>query len=150
MNLIIFNICERKVPFRKRYDESQQNFMIFFIILLCPLADRSEKGRIAYCFMRSCLREARWPGMKDQVPSGTGDQSPWRYHQQPLKWEAPCESWERMSPFIIVPISSIQGKCQIPERNQRIISNLFSGPPRKTESGQKEINSGLWHVYISV
>ena len=41
-------------------------------ILYCPLADRSETGRIAYCFMHTCIRKVIWLSMKDRVPSGRG------------------------------------------------------------------------------
>ena len=45
-------------------------------ILYCPLADSSESGRIAYCFMRACIRKVRWLSMKDRVPSGRREFKP--------------------------------------------------------------------------
>ena len=45
-------------------------------ILICPLADRNERGRIAYCFIRACIRKVRWLSMKDKVPSGRREFKP--------------------------------------------------------------------------
>ena len=45
-------------------------------ILICPLADKNERGRIAYCFMRACIRTVRWLSMKDKVPSGRREFKP--------------------------------------------------------------------------
>jgi hypothetical protein len=56
--------------------KASENLMILQKILLCPLADRSETGRIAYCFMRACIRKVRWPSMKDRVPSDRGESKP--------------------------------------------------------------------------
>ena len=72
----LFNTCERELPFRERVDESERNFIISPNILHCSLADKSEKGRIAYCFMRACIRKVRWLSMKDRVPSGRGEFKP--------------------------------------------------------------------------
>ncbi|MHB8361570.1 MAG: GNAT family N-acetyltransferase [Thermoplasmataceae archaeon] len=57
-------------------DESGRKHIISPGISMCPLADRSESGRIAYCFMRACIRKVRWLSMKDKVPSGRKEFKP--------------------------------------------------------------------------
>ena len=71
-----FNTCEREFPLHKMGDESEQKHIILQRILRCPLADGSETGRIAYCFMRACIRKVIWLSMKDIVPSGRGEFKP--------------------------------------------------------------------------
>ena len=56
--------------------KANEMLIISLDILQCPLADRSETGRIAYCFMRACIRKVRWLRMKDRVPSGRGEFKP--------------------------------------------------------------------------
>ncbi|MCL5785494.1 MAG: DUF1415 domain-containing protein, partial [Candidatus Thermoplasmatota archaeon] len=51
----------------------------FYVVIgcnFCPLADRSERGRIAYCSMRACIRKVRWLSMEDRVPSDRGEFTP--------------------------------------------------------------------------
>ena len=74
-----------------------EKFIVFHRILFYPLADRSETGLIAYCFMRDCVHKVGWVSMKDRVPSGRRKFKPMIFLQQALKWGDPCESWKGRS-----------------------------------------------------
>ena len=59
-------------PFAIEEMKASEKFIGSPNILQCPLADRNETGRIAYCFMHTCIRKVIWLSMKDRVPSGRG------------------------------------------------------------------------------
>ena len=56
--------------------KASEKLIIFLRILRCLLADRSEIGRIAYCFMRACIRKVIWLSMRHRVFSGRGEFKP--------------------------------------------------------------------------
>jgi hypothetical protein len=56
--------------------KASKKLKVFSQIPFCPLADRSERDRIAYCFMRSCTPKVRWLSMEERVPSDQGKLKP--------------------------------------------------------------------------
>lgn len=75
--------------------KASTTFVFLHRLWFCSLAERSENGRIAYCFKLGCIGNVRQPGIKGRILSTDGNLSPWRVYQLPLKEEALCGVWER-------------------------------------------------------
>ena len=72
-------------------NESDRKYNMAVSIFFSPLADKSERDRMAHFFMRACVRKVEDLACMTEYLRTEGNSSSLKLHQQLLKQEIPCE-----------------------------------------------------------